>query len=151
LTSDDLSALADYTGLGHEDLNEALRSNALDASQYDRIEAINNALGKLPPYEGPAVRGTNLPSEVLAQYQPGEYIIEKGFMSTTTNPLVAQSPAFGGNVEFRVLSSTGRDISAVSQFPAEQEVLFRSGTRFLIVSKTVDPVTGRTIIEMIED
>jgi hypothetical protein len=123
----------------------------LDASQYARVEAINNALGKLPAYDGPVVRGTNLPPEVLAQYRPGEYIIEKGFMSTTTNPIVAQSPAFGGNVEFRVLSSTGRDISAVSLFPAEQEVLFPSGTRFLVLGKTVDPVTGRTIIEMIED
>lgn len=60
LTSDDLSAFADYTGSGYIDMNEALRSDALDASQSARIEALNNALGKLPAYEGPVVRGTNL-------------------------------------------------------------------------------------------
>lgn len=151
LTSDDLSALNHYTGLGYQDLNDALRSHALDASQHARVEALNNALGKLPAYEGPVVRGTNLPPEVLAQYRPGEYIIEKGFMSTTTNPAVAQAPAFAGNVEFRILSCTGRDISAHSMFPAEQEVLFPSHTRFFVIDKTVDPLTGRTIIEMVEE
>jgi hypothetical protein len=150
-TSDDLSALADYTGSGYRDLNDALRSNALDASQYARVEALNGALGKLPAYEGPVVRGTNLPPEVLARYRPDEYIIEKGFMSTTSNPVVAQSSAFAGNVEFRIVSTTGRDVSGVSMFPAEQEILFPAHTRFLVISKTLDPRTGRTIIEMIED
>jgi hypothetical protein len=107
-------------------------------------------LEKLPAYEGPVVRGSNLPPEVLAQYRPGEFIVEKGFMSTTTNPAVAQSPAFAGNVEFRILSNTGRDISAVSLIPAEQEILFPARTKFFVLSKTLDPLTGRTIIEMIE-
>ncbi len=151
LQPNDLSALSDYTGSGYRELNDALRSSAVDASQQARIEAIERALQQLPPYDGPVVRGTNLPAEVLAQYRPGEYIIEKGFMSTTMNPVVAQSPAFAGNVEFRVLSSTGRDISAVSLFPSEREVLFPPGTRFLVLDKKVDPVTGRTIIEMIEE
>ncbi|WP_456299183.1 ADP-ribosyltransferase [Mycobacterium parmense] len=151
LHSDDLSTFADYTGTGYIDLNEALRNEALDASLYARVEALNNALSKLPPYEGPVVRGTNLPSEVLAQYRPDEYIIEKGFMSTTRDPGVAQSPAFAGNVEFRIASFTGRDVSPYSMFPTEQEVLFPSHTRFLVISRQVDPLTGRTIIEMIEE
>jgi hypothetical protein len=150
LTSDELLALADYTGSGHEDLNSALRSDALDASQHARVDALNSALEKLPTYEGPVVRGSNLPPEVVAQYHPGEVVTENAFLSTTTNPAVAQSPAFGGNVEFRILSSTGRDVSYFSMFPAEQEILFPAGTKFYVLSKTVDPLTGRTIIEMIE-
>jgi hypothetical protein len=150
LTSDDAMALADYTGSGYGELNEALRSNAMDASQQARVDALNSALDKLSPYEGPVVRGSNLPPEVLAQYRPGEFILEKGFMSTTTNPAVAQSPTFGGNVEFRILSNTGRDISAVSLIPAEQEILFPARTKFFVLSRTLDPLTGRTIIEMIE-
>ncbi|OBG30628.1 ADP-ribosyltransferase [Mycobacterium sp. E3198] len=150
LTSDDLSALSHYTGFGYSDLNDALRSDALDASQHARVEALKSALNKLPPYEGPVVRGTNLPPEALAQYRPGEFIIEKGFMSTTVNTAVARSPTFAGNVEFRILSSTGRDISSFSTFPAEQEILFPAGTRFYVVSKIMDPVTGRTVIRMAE-
>jgi ADP-ribosyltransferase exoenzyme len=150
LTSDDLSALADYTGSGYQDLNSALRSDALDASQHARVEALNRALEKLPAYEGPVVRGSNIPPEVLDRYQPGQVITESAFMSTTTNPAVAQSPAFAGNVEFRILSTTGRDVSSVSMFPGEQEILFRAGAKFYIINRTVDPLTGRTIIEMIE-
>jgi hypothetical protein len=150
LSSDDVLALADYTGFGYEDLNTALRSDGLDASQHARVEALNDALQKLPAYQGPVVRGTNLPPEVLAQYQPGEVITECGFLSTTSNRAVAESPAFAGNVEFRILSTTGREISPFSILPAEQEVLFPAGVKFYIVSKTVDPLTGRTIIEMIE-
>jgi ADP-ribosyltransferase exoenzyme len=150
LTSGDLSALADYTGSGYQDLNNALRSDALDASQQARIDALNRALEKFPAYEGPVVRGTNLPPEVLDGYEPGEVITEPAFMSTTTNPAVAQSPTFGGNVEFRILSTTGRDISSVSMFPGEEEILFPPGAKFYILNKTVDPQTGRTIIEMIE-
>ena len=150
LTSDDLSALADYTGSGYQDLNEALRSGALDASQHARVEALNRALEKLPAYQGPVIRGTNLPPEVLAQYRPGEVITEDAFLSTTTNPAVARSQVFSGNVEFRIMSSSGRDISSVSMFPGEQEILFPAGTRFYILSKTMDPVTGRTVIRMAE-
>jgi NAD:arginine ADP-ribosyltransferase len=114
------------------------------------VEAINSALQKLPPYHGPVVRGTNLPPEVLAQYRPGGVITEDAFLSTSTNAAVARSPSFVGNVEFRIMSSTGRDISSFSLFPGEQEILFPSGTSFYIVSKTIDPVTGRTVIRMAE-
>ncbi|WP_275952242.1 ADP-ribosyltransferase [Mycobacterium heckeshornense] len=150
LTPDDRSALADYTGTGYAELNSALRSDTVDAAQQARIDALNRALEKLPTYDGPVVRGTNLPPEVLARYQPGEVVTESAFTSTTTNPAVALSPAFAGNVEFRILSSTGRDVSSFSMFPDEQEILFPPGTNFYVVNRTVDPVTGRTIIEMIE-
>jgi hypothetical protein len=143
-------ALADYTGSGYEDLNGALRSDALEASQHARVDALNRALEKLPPYEGPVIRGTNLSPDVIAQYQPGEVVTEDAFLSTTTNTAVARSPMFAGNVEFRILSSTGRDVSSLSMFPGEQEILFPAGTRFYVVSKVVDPLTGRTVIRMVE-
>ncbi|WP_406817207.1 ADP-ribosyltransferase [Mycobacterium sp. M23085] len=150
LNSDDLAALAHYTGPGYQDLNSALREGALDASQQDRVDALHKALEKLPMYEGAVVRGTNLPADVLEQYRPGEVITEAAFTSTSTDHTVALSPTFAGNTEFRIWSTTGRDVSSVSMFPGEQEVLFPAGSKFYVVSKTIDPKTGRTIIEMIE-
>lgn len=150
LDPDDFGALADYTGPGYQDLNSALRSGLVDASQQVRVQALTNALAKLPPYQGPVIRGTNLPPEVLARYRPGEVITEDAFLSTSTDTGVARSPSFAGNVEFRILSKTGRDISSFSVFPGEQEVLFTAGTKFYIVSKVVDPLTGRTVIRMVE-
>ncbi|WP_231395732.1 ADP-ribosyltransferase [Mycobacterium marinum] len=75
---------------------------------------------------------------------------EKAFMSTTIDPEVAQSSAFAGNVEMRIMSKTGRDVSAFSMFPNEREVLFPTGTVFYVLDKTVDPLTGRVIIDMLE-
>ncbi|ORB90173.1 ADP-ribosyltransferase [Mycobacterium persicum] len=150
LNTDDLSALTDYTGNGFTDLNSALRSGVLDSSQLARVNALNRALEKLPAYDGAVVRGTNLSDEALAQYEPGKFVEEKAFMSTSTDPGVARSSVFVGNVEFRVLSKTGRDVSAVSIVPHEQEILFPARTIFYVVSKVVDPLTGQTIIDMIE-
>jgi hypothetical protein len=150
LTFEHLSALADYTGLGHEDLNDALRTNTVDASQQARGEALNQALEKLPPHHGPVARGTDLPPGVLARYQPDTVVTERAFLSTSVEPGVAQSTAFAGNVEFRILSKTGRDISSFSTIPSEREVLFPTGTQFYVVDRKSDPVTGRTFIEMIE-
>ena len=150
LTSRDLSALADYTGIGHEDLNDSLRTNTMDASQQARVDALNQALEKLPPHRGPVVRGTDLPPEALARYQPDAVVTERAFLSTAEGAGVARSTAFAGNVEFRIFSKTGRDISSYSTFPTEREVLFPSGTKFYVVDRKFDPVMGRTIIEMIE-
>jgi NAD:arginine ADP-ribosyltransferase len=150
LTLEHLSALADYTGLGHEDLNDALRTNTVDASQQARGEALNQALEKLPPHSGLVFRGTDLPPEVLAQYQPGAVVTEDAFVSASVDPAVARSPAFAGNVEFWIVSETGRDISSLSSISHEQEVLFPSGMQFYVITRTTDPLTGTTIIEMAE-
>jgi ADP-ribosyltransferase exoenzyme len=150
LTSEDLSALNNYTGLGHEDLNDALRTGTMDASQQARVEALNRALEKLPPHSGLVYRGTDLPPEVLAQYQPGAVVTEDAFVSTSVDPAVARSPTFAGNVEFRIVSKTGRDISSLSLISHEQEVLFPSGMQFYVITRTTDPLMGTTIIEMAE-
>jgi hypothetical protein len=122
----------------------------MDASQLARIEALNRALEKLPPHSGPVFRSTDLPPEALAQYQPGAIVSESAFLSTSMDLGVAQSTAFAGNVEFRILSKSGRDISSVSTFPTEREVLFKTGVPFYVLDRRSDPLTGRTIIEMIE-
>jgi hypothetical protein len=150
LTSEHLSAVADYTGPGHDGLNSALRNGTTDASQQARVEVINQALEKMPPHHGPVFRGTDLPPEVLAQYQPGAVVSESAFLSTSMDLGVAQSTAFAGNVEFRILSRTGRDISSFSTFPTEREVLFQTDVPFYVVDRRLDPSTGTTIIEMIE-
>ena len=150
LTTEHLSALNNYTGLGHEDLNDVLRTGTLDASQQARVDALNRALEKLPPHSGLVYRGTDLPPEVLAQYQPGAVVTEDAFVSTSVDPAVARSPAFAGNVEFRIVSETGRDISSLSLISHEQEVLFPSGMQFYVITRTTDPLMGTTIIEMAE-
>lgn len=150
LTQKDLDALADYTGPGYADLNRALREGTMDASQKARIDAINEALAKLPDHNGVVYRGTTLPQSVIDDYKVGEVVTEKAFTSTSSSA----STAFPGNVEFSIVSKTGKDVAPYSTVEAmgikENEILFRSGTNFEVLSKTVDPVTGKTLIQMIE-
>lgn len=148
LTTKDTDALADYTGPGYKDMNEALRRGT--AHQSDaigfRVDRLNEALGKFPNYEGYVTRRTELPPEVLAKYQKGNRVTEDAFTSSSKHP----ETAFDGPVEMQIFSKTGKDISAYSQYGRENEVLFRSNTPFDVVDRFPDPVTGRTIIRMIE-
>ena len=124
LTTEHLSALNNYTGLGHEDLNDMLRTGTLDASQQARVDALNRALEKMPPHSGLVYRGTDLPPEVLAQYQPGAVVTEDAFVSTSVDPAVARSPAFAGNVEFRIVSrDRAGHFLALLDFPRARSAL----------------------------
>nr|WP_269749662.1 ADP-ribosyltransferase [Nocardia fusca] len=92
-----------------------------------------------------------MPPEVLAQYQKGAEVTEAAFTSTSKNPAGANSlwPEVS-NVEMQIISKTGKDVSGLSKSPEEMEVLFRSGTPFTVTERFVDPVTGRTVIRMVE-
>jgi hypothetical protein len=107
-------------------------------------------LEKLPPHSGMVYRGADLAPDVLAQYQLGAVVTEHAFLSSSLDPAVAHSTAFAGNVEFRIASKTGRDVSSFSTFPTEREVLFPTGLQFYVVDRRFDPLTGKTIIEMAE-
>ncbi|MFA4081823.1 ADP-ribosyltransferase domain-containing protein [Mycobacteroides salmoniphilum] len=142
----DLLAMNDYTEWGYIDLNRALRNGTLDASQQVRVDAIKRALEKLPRHEGPVTRGTFLPLEILARYQPDKNIVEDAFTSTTKNP----DATFPGNTYFQIVSKNGRSVESVSAFPEEAEVLFPPSTAFTVLSKMIDPTTDKTVIRMVE-
>ncbi|WP_063058972.1 ADP-ribosyltransferase [Nocardia sienata] len=153
LTEDDHIAINSYSGQAYQFMNAYLRNPLAPDDPYinSRVKALDEALGKLPNYEGPVVRHTNLPPEVLDKYVPNHTVIEDGFFSTSRNPNGA-SPMFenGAEVEFQVLSKTGKDVSAYSKEPQEMEVLFPSETPFICTEKTFDPVKNRWFIRLIE-
>ncbi|MFD0360038.1 hypothetical protein ACFQZZ_01065 [Nocardia sp. GCM10030253] len=150
LTDEDRRALLQGpSDLRGRSLTDILRSGDTPTPEQQRqIDALNEALGKLPAHEGPVLRNTNLTTEQLDQYVPGKSTTEHGFTSTTPNPKgVNELTVQNSNVEFQIVSKTGRDYS---QYGTPDEVLFPSGTEFLVHSKTVDPATGRTVIQMSE-
>ncbi|WP_157103830.1 ADP-ribosyltransferase [Nocardia harenae] len=150
LTQKDLDALRDYTGAGYQDLNRGLREGTVDAAQQARIDATNEALSKLPDHSGVVYRGTTLPQDVIDNYKEGTIVTEKAFTSTSSSA----STAFPGNVEYTIVSKTGKDVKPFSAVETpgytENEVLFRSGTNFEVLKNEVDPRTGKTIIHLVE-
>lgn len=145
-----LAALRAYTGNEfYADLNRALRTGNVDDLQRlnPMIQNINRGLDQMPRFEGPVYRGTSLTPEQVAHYVPGEIVTESAFTSTSAQA----GKAFGGNTRFVIQSSTGRDISSLSVYSStEAEVLFRPGTRFRVISKLDDAVTGQHIIVLVE-
>ncbi|CAM2742654.1 ADP-ribosyltransferase domain-containing protein [Skermania piniformis] len=110
----------------------------------DRVQALINALAKLPPYVGPVFRGTNLPADIVEFYVPGILVTEFAFVSTTADP----ASEFPVSTELEIFSRNGKSISALSVDPAEQEVLFPAYTTFEILGREVDPVTGKTCLRL---
>jgi hypothetical protein len=153
LTEDDRLVINSYTGMGYKDLNQTLRNPFIDPdpAQQARIDALNQALSKLPNHEGVVVRHTNLSEDVLARYQQGQEVTEAAFTSTSKNPAGANAlfPE-ASNVEMQIISKTGKDVSGLSKTPEEMEVLFQTGTKFDVVQRYTDPTTGRVVIRMVE-
>ncbi|MCA0154799.1 hypothetical protein LB823_01175 [Tsukamurella sp. M9C] len=147
LTGADRQAILDYTGNKHyQTLNAGLRSGVVTGEQRTMANAINAALAKLPDYSGQVVRGVDLSPADLARYQPGAVVREAPFTSTTIDP----TKAFSGNTRFIIQSTSGKYVEPLSAIPGEMEVLFPTDSLFQVLSKSVDPVTGETIIAMIQ-
>ncbi|WP_405137431.1 ADP-ribosyltransferase [Nocardia sp. NBC_01388] len=148
LTRGERKELRRYTGAGCYDLNVALRNDYVTPEHQVRIDAINSALAKLPNYEGVVHRGAQLPAEVLAKYQPGVVVTEKAFTSTSRG--LSQAFLGNGNVRYNIFSRYGSPLGRYSQNPWEREVLFGSGSKFLVVRRMEDPRVEEVEIDMID-
>src|SRR6201999_2847621 len=72
----------------------------------------------------------------LARYEVGETVVENGYTSASRRPDLDWGD---GNVTMVINSQHGRDVSALSEYPAEQEVLFDRFSRFEVTDKQYDP------------
>jgi NAD:arginine ADP-ribosyltransferase len=134
IPTEDLVAVRGYTGDEfYSQMNKALRTgDTAGLQQYDsHIRATTSGLNQLEPTTGTFHRGMNIdPANmdgVLSKYEPGQQVTEPYFMST--------GKPFPGNVQFEVQSATGRDVSYLSHYPNESEVLFPPGSNFRVDSK----------------
>lgn len=133
--------------MAYEPLNSALWRGSVDdvAKVADLSHDLSSALEKLPAHEGQVIRGSvpGRPTEAydLSRYEPGERIVENGYISTTTNP-DGLLPDFDGPVAWVIESKNGRDVSSVSSVSGESEVLFDRFTSFTVLSKEFDPTSG---------
>ena len=72
--------------------------------------------------------------------------MEKAFTSSSAT----EEAAFSGNTRFLIKSETGKDISVLSNFQSEKEILFTPHTQFKVLSVETNPKTGLREIFMIE-
>lgn len=128
LTAEEQFSIAAYTGNHYRCLNGYLRQTKIKNPALDYyIETLNNALNRLPNYEGIVVRGGKLPPEVDKLHQVGSVVTYDAFTSAST-----KKSFFGADV-FIIFSKTGKPVMSLSFNKHEFEVLFKSGTRFKIL------------------
>lgn len=111
-----------YTGSAYRALNNALRQRSLTAADYiayrPTIGMISAGLSNLPDFVGLTLRGANLPPAVIAQYIQGALIVHNDFTSTSWDR------PWGGSCLLKITGVTGKKINAISDYPAEDEVLY---------------------------
>lgn len=141
--------LKQYTEAGdlYREVNSLLRTAQDDISLGSHlltpwILQLNYALRDQAEFLEISYRGTILNSDDLHMYEEGKVIVWTSFVSATKN----KDCCFGGNVIFEIrpvspLSEYGkrapREISHLSVFPSEEEVLLPICCAFKIVSKTI--------------
>ena len=109
------------------------------------VEAMKSALSNAElPQDMTLYRGTSTEALGLLQNLPtdelvGKTFTEQGFMSTSTSSAVAGD--FSGNMQITIEAAKGAqalDISSISQYNMEAEVLFNVNQEMLITSVEVE-------------
>jgi DNA-binding protein YbaB len=107
-----------------------------------QIDHVVSALSRLPSYTGVVtrvlgVRDPERAAEIASQYEPGETIIERTFLSTSANPAYTGDGLVRYTIEAK---HNGKLIGAISQDgEAFGEVVFGPGCRFRVTGKRFYP------------
>ena len=133
LTTGELVSLNTYTDNDYTKINQELHGEKPMSSFTQLMTSLAvQGLNKLPEYTGMTVRGTNLPRRADRDCVPGAAIVNYGFTSTSA------ASAFRGTHQFVINSPGGRDISFLSRFPKEKEVVFAPAHQFRVLDRTGD-------------
>lgn len=131
--------LTTYTSSEYRTINNSLRTENPTNFAIVYNNQLNDTLDKLPPYKGVVYRVVGVEDvdkfveQLVGQSTTEGYIQFATPVSTSKNKQVVHD--FGGNVVFEIESKSGRDISHFSEFPEEEEVLFKNISKFKLKGK----------------
>ena len=143
IPTEDLVAIKGYSSKDYQILNSALRN--ADETELKRLEpyikVAESGLDQLPNYKGVVYRGVdfNKYPQVLESYKKGEVITEAGFASSSAT----KKASFKKDTLMIIESETGKDISFLSNYPNQKEILFKPDTKFKVLDVGVDEKTGQ--------
>lgn len=142
ITPTEVQALKDYTASYYININSSIWKG--DTKCKGVITVLNQALDRIPNYQGWVFRGTNLPLSVRQKHRKGNIVNYKAFASTST------ANGWGGQDQFMIYSKTGASIDYLSNSRGENEVLFATGTRFKVLETVYDKDTDVKLYFMLE-
>lgn len=146
LSNEQIEALTKYTGDDYININNSLRGmETLTPENQATAEAIKSALDNsalsqdMTLYRGTSTETLGALQDLSVDELVGKTFTEQGFMSTSTNSAVAEG--FSGNMQMTIEAAEGAqalNISSISQYATEEEVLFNAGQEMLITSAEVE-------------
>lgn len=146
LTDNEYLTIQCYTSSLYKEINALLRSGT-PGDWLAIVEEAKAGMAKLSEngykFTGPVRRDADFtPDEIKKLFPDGGIFLNKTFVSSTTE----LKGVFTGNTEIYIESIDGIDVSSMSKFPNEKEILFKPETNFKVISKTTNPTTKKTII-----
>jgi len=152
LTDSEYLSIRGYTSHLYKDINPALRGGNPGewASVTDEaVSGMNKLTENGGAYAGIVRRDARFTQAELEELFPvGGKFSDQAFLSTTSD--LDGMPAFAGNTKIFISGKSGVGVRSVSELPGEAEVLFKPNTEFRVVSRTVNPTTGKTEIVLEE-
>ena len=145
MTPEGALGVYDYTtNDGYHTMNPALRGapdTPIPSNVQTRIDNTLSGMNQLPEVSATTYRGTNVPDDVYTHLQTGtgEYT-DKAFMSSSYNESVAAKfqSVSKNSVVFEINGNSGVDVSKLSAYGGEAEILFKPGTTFSISESSLD-------------
>jgi len=174
IAGEELNSIREYTGPTYKNIrsyqNEGKGCNEKITKHMTNL---SRALERAPKYEGEVYRGIAFTSkkklvEFVASVQKEGFLTEKGFTSTSTSKSVAtkftkkqKTNSFEAGLQqeksilIKLKTKTGVDISDVSSYPKEKEVLIKPPSKWKlsrVTSASIPSVVGgkMTVLEMEE-
>jgi hypothetical protein len=139
LTTYEKAVIYKYSDDGYKKVNEYLRKSK-GKTFNDFANHLNNALTKLPNFEGLVYRKVYLTNDEITRYKinlkNNKPLREYPFISATKSRLIAMN--FEGTTEyepnclFRIQTKTGKEIDKIAKFD-EKEVLIKPNTTFSVL------------------
>lgn len=148
LNTDESMAIRWYTGTGYEEINEALR----EGRELElETKWIDSALKKSPGFKEDTVVFRGLTGDPMLD--TGDEFTDKGYISTSINPVVAEGfanqDAIGGGVMFEINVPKGHPAAYVSDIggnSSEFETILPRDTQLRITgSHTIDTYNQMTL------
>ena len=133
-----MKALVEYTNESYKSINSALRNG-----QKVDVNPIIEDLNSLPTHQGISYRGV---STSRLNIEVGGTYSDPAFLSTSK--VRVEALAYGNKENKTLLhikGKSGRDVSSISRFPEEEEVLFPPSTLFMVEDKKLLKIGGTKI------
>ena len=136
-------------------INKALRTGDKDylEKKAEYIRTLGRALDRLPAFHGVVYRGSLFPPLVGAATVPGLIFVDPAFVSTSQSLDVADGYTGVDGYLYVILGSSGRVLGygkSIDELSVEEEVLFKTGTRFEVLAVVAEPKERRTLVFMAE-